>query len=304
MASAPLVQPCPACADCSAAKAKLRELQQWRQDADVANAAYGRPPPKVIEAPAGQIIPPKPIEPQILVESPEELAKAGLTPEDLTIPGTNFGAVVYKTGEPPSYTVSFRGTEEWLGSDMGANKDQGLGKFDTPYYSRAQEIGRNMEIKQLRNGVTTPTTKFVGHSLGGGLASAAAVASNGNATTFNAAGLHNNTITAGGRTNGAVTAIRVKGEALTALQESTPLPDAYGQRKVSLDPPFHLGRDVLAQGLGGMLGGLKGIAAAEAVRAGLLHKMGNVTDSLDLALQDARQEVAAKCGSGGGGGSW
>ena len=129
-----------------------------------------------------------------------------------------------------------------------------------------------MEIKQLRNGVTTPTTKFVGHSLGGGLASAAAVASNGNATTFNAAGLHNNTITAGGRTNGAVTAIRVKGEALTALQESTPLPDAYGQRKVSLDPPFHLGRDVIALGLGGMLGGLKGIAAAEAVRAGLLYQ--------------------------------
>ncbi len=295
MASAAIVQGCPACDSCNAAKANLRELQQMRQDADVANAAYGRPPPRTIPAPANQIVPPPAIGPKELVDDPAGLAAAGLTPEDLTIPGTNFGAVVYKSGQPPAYTVSFRGTEEWLGSDMGANKDQGLGKADTPYYSRAQEIARKMEIKELSQGASGSSTRFVGHSLGGGLASAAAVASGSDATTFNAAGLHANTIAAGGRATGHVTAVRVRGEALTALQESTPLPDAYGQRKVTLDPPFHLGRDALAQGLGALLAGIKGIAAAEAVRSGLLHKMGNVTDSLDLAIENARKDVAEKC---------
>lgn len=296
MASAALVQCCPLSADCASAKANLREVQQWRQDADVANAAYGRPPPDVIPAPPNQISPPKPIKVMTLVKDPAELEKAGLKPGDLSIPGTNFGAVVYKSGTPPAYTVSFRGTEEWTGSDMGANKDQALGNAQTPYYSRAQEIARNMEIKQLRDGAAKSSTKFVGHSLGGGLASAAAVAVDGNATTFNAAGLHANTIAAGGRANGNVTAIRVKGEALTALQESTSLPDSFGNRKVSLDPPFNLTRDLLAQGLGAALLGLKGVAAAAAVRAGLLHKMGNVVDSLDRAQVNARSDVAAKCG--------
>lgn len=296
MASAALVQSCQIDGGCPQAQSDLREVQQWRQDADVANAAYGRPPPKTIAAPANQIIPPKPIPPMTLVDDPKELAKAGLKPEDLKIDGTNFGAVVYKSGEPPAYTVSFRGTEEWLGSDMGANKDQALGKSDTAYYSRAQEIARKMEINNLQNGSPSPTTKFVGHSLGGGLASAAAVAVDGNATTFNAAGLHANTIAAGGRANGNVTALHVKGEALTALQESTPAPDAFGNRKIGLDPPFNLTRDLLAQGLGAALLGIKGVWAAEAIRSGLLHKMGNVVDSLDGALGNAQAEVKAKCG--------
>lgn len=296
MASAPLVQSCQVDGGCPQAQIELREMQQWRQDADVANAAYGRPPPRTIAAPANQIIPPKPIPPMSLVDDPRELAKAGLKPEDLKIEGTNFGAVVYKSGEPPAYTVSFRGTEEWLGSDMAANKDQALGKSDTAYYSRAQEIARKMEVNNLQNGSPSPPTKFVGHSLGGGLASAAAVAVDGNATTFNAAGLHANTIAAGGRPNGKVVALHVKGEALTALQESTPAPDAFGTRKIGLDPPFNLTRDLLAQGLGAALLGIKGILAAEAVRSGLLHKMGNVVDSLDGALGSAHDNVKAKCG--------
>lgn len=295
MASAALVQPCPLKADCTAAKQNLREFQIWRQDADLANAAYGRPPPKVIAAPTNQIVPPAPIGAMSLVDDPTELEKAGLKPGDLKIDGTNFGAVVYKSGEPPAYTVSFRGTEEWTGSDMGANKDQAMGVNDTPYYSRAQEIARKMEIHNLQNGSPSPPTKFVGHSLGGGLASAAAVAVDGDATTFNAAGLHANTVAAGGRPNGNIVALHVKGEALTNLQESSPLADAFGNRKVALDPPFNLTRDLLAQGLGAAYGWM-GLAAAQALRAGLLHKMGNVTDSLDRSLANARSDVTDKCG--------
>ena len=148
-----------------------------------------------------------------------------------------------------------------------------------------------------RGGAATGgSAKFVGHSLGGGLASAAAVAADGDATTFNAAGLHKNTIAAGGRTGGKVTAVRVRGEALTGLQESSPLPNAYGNRKVSLDPPFNLTRDALAQGLGSALLGLPGLGAAEALRSGLLHKMGNVTDSLDMAIGTAKADVKTHCG--------
>ena len=295
MASMPLVQSCPINANCESAKKGLREFQQWRQDADVANAAYGRPPPKVIAAPANQIVPPNAIRVMTLVEDTKELAKAGLSPDDLKIPGTNFGAVVYKTGNPPAYTVSFRGTEEWTGSDMGANIEQRLGINDTPYYSRAQEIARKMEICNLEYGGSPPPTKFVGHSLGGGLASAAAVAVGSDATTFNASGLHANTIAAGGRANGNVVAIHVKGEMLTTLQENTSQLEAFGKRKVALDPPFNLTRDLLAKGLGAAAFGLMGIAAAQALRSGLLHKMGNVVDSLDRALANAQNEVKAKC---------
>src|SRR5690606_20593271 len=66
--------------------------------------------------------------------------------------------------------------------------------------------------------------RYVGHSLGGGLASTAAVTFHTPATTFNAAGIHWRTAYANGASLGnaenLVDAYRVRGEPLTAVQDS------------------------------------------------------------------------------------
>jgi pimeloyl-ACP methyl ester carboxylesterase len=261
------LQKCPK--ECEGARAELNELLGWRQDADLANAAYDKPPPKKVGD-------------YTLVEG-DELAKAGLKPEDLQVPGTNFGAVVYRKGD--EYTVAYRGTAGW--SDVKADYEQAFDKrtggAPNAYYTRAQEIAKKMSIKASETG--SPQPRFVGHSLGGGLASAAAAATGNSATTFNAAGLHSNTVT-GGMSGKEVNAIYVKGEGLTTTQQWTGLPKAYGTRSVPLDPPFHFGRDVL-----GRLG-----VVPMTIRSFLLHKMNNVTASLDRAVDAAKEKVHEKCG--------
>jgi hypothetical protein len=71
---------------------------------------------------------------------------------------------------------------------------------------------------------------IAGHSLGGGTGSAAAVASGKDAWTFNAAGLHQETVARYGGTPqpSNIHAFHVKGDFLTVLQLITPLPDAAG----------------------------------------------------------------------------
>jgi len=68
---------------------------------------------------------------------------------------------------------------------------------------------------------STIPVETTGHSLGGGMASAASVASGKASTTFNAAGLHPNTVGRYGGTpqSSSVQAYRVAGEMLTGLQE-------------------------------------------------------------------------------------
>jgi len=75
---------------------------------------------------------------------------------------------------------------------------------------------------------------FAGHSLGGGLASAAAYATGTSEITFNAAGLHSNYRIGA---HGGVRAHYVRGDWLTTMQRWTPLPNAAGT------PIPHSGRD-------------------------------------------------------------
>ncbi|MDO5087911.1 MAG: DUF2974 domain-containing protein [Comamonadaceae bacterium] len=118
------------------------------------------------------------------------LAELGLTPEQLQIPGTSFRAQVYAPdpevlGSDMKVTVVFQGTTgTW--ADWKNNLFQGL-NIESPYYRQAVDIGNTL----YRSGVDV---HLVGHSLGGGLASAAAHASGLPATTFNAAGLHKKTV--------------------------------------------------------------------------------------------------------------
>ena len=109
-------------------------------------------------------------------------------------------------------TLVFKGTtvlEDWLN-----NLQQGI-DVEADYYRRAVKLG----FKALKT--SNKPIVVVGHSLGGGLAAACATASGKNCWTFNAAGLHPDTLAKYGATPQAtaIEAYRHEGEVLTALQE-------------------------------------------------------------------------------------
>lgn len=110
--------------------------------------------------------------------------------------------------------VAFPGTRGFLAfSDWGANIRQAFGRPSIRYQ---QAIDLAIQIDLATNG----NVIFVGHSLGGGLASAAAHATNGTAITFNAAGLSARYRTG----NPTISAHFVRGDVLTMVQNFTPLP--------------------------------------------------------------------------------
>ena len=83
--------------------------------------------------------------------------------------------------------LAFAGTNGAAPDNWKANFRQAFG-FESEQYDQAIELAQNHFDAAGGN------IHFVGHSLGGGLASAAAVWTGGDATVFNAAGLHSNTI--------------------------------------------------------------------------------------------------------------
>ncbi len=195
------------------------------------------------------------------VATDADLASMGLKPSDLTSTQSAFRARVYVTGagENQQYVVAFRGSTSDR-SDWVTNARQAAG-LSSDHYSRALTIGR-----ALARNDDVPVT-ITGHSLGGGLASAAAIASGRDATTFNAAGLSQNTINQAQAINTAnnpgavaqVSAIYVRGEILSALQDG-------GDQAIG----GWLGRAVgswAAGPLGGVVGGEFGRTFADAPSA-------------------------------------
>lgn len=149
---------------------------------------------------------------------PQALAKYGLKPTDLEQPGSQFRAQFYEPdpnvfGDDLKPTVSFKGTTPTSKQDWANNLRQGL-DMESPYYQRAVKIGNSLERMEVDVDIT-------GHSLGGGMASAASRASGLPATTFNSAGLHPDTVEryGGSVLPSQITAYRVDGEVLTGLQE-------------------------------------------------------------------------------------
>jgi hypothetical protein len=173
-----------------------------------------------------------------------DLAKLGLKPADLTSTQSPFRARVYVkgSGADAEFVVAFRGTTS--GGDWASNLRQGIG-LSSDHYRRALYIGSKLAL------ATDAKVSITGHSLGGGLASAAAIASGRNAATFNSAGLSNATIdaarsihaSAGVKTSDNVSAYYVRGEVLSAIQDG-------GDRV-----------------LGGLIGGLTGARLVDAPEA-------------------------------------
>jgi len=158
----------------------------------------------------------------------------GWQKSDLQVPGvkfnnddTGFQSALYERTNAEGvteYAYAFAGTNDL--KDAKEDAAQALGK-DSPQYEQA---ARNARILSRELGDSNLT--FVGHSLGGGLASAAALATGRNAITFNAAGLHQNTKDTNqlNMEDGTIDAFIIQGEFVDYTQRSLGLSTAEGTR--------------------------------------------------------------------------
>lgn len=113
------------------------------------------------------------------------------------------------------------------GGDEGLVIAQEIG-LPMPEFLEAAEVAR-----QLVAAFPNKRVSFAGHSMGGGFASAAAVATGKDALLFNAQGLHRNTIQAiGGEGPGEIKHYAVLFDYATMLQSLPFLPKALGRRIV------------------------------------------------------------------------
>lgn len=169
-----------------------------------------------------------------------ELRQAGINPALLHDTRSGFGANFYR-GPQDHVVIAFTGSDE--GRDWRHNLGQGLGLRDAQYDQAIELAG---EARRAFG----PDLVLTGHSLGGGLAAAAAMVHEVPAVTFNAAGVHDRTLERLGfdadvlkheAAQGLVRSYAVQSELLTHLQEDSVLlryvmPDAPGHRIELPDP--------------------------------------------------------------------
>lgn len=207
----------------------------------------------------------------------DQLRAAGIDPDMLEDPATGFRAAVYQDADG-HHVLAFAGTDPTSGKDWLANGMQGVG-LPATQYSQAVTLATRAKAAFGDNLAMT------GHSLGGGLASAASVATDTAAVTFNAAGINDatlNRMASGGdigamksaAENGLIRSYAVKGEVLTGEQEHGAArgfaPDALGHR-ITLDDPY-------GAGFGHNIPGINLIT--DTIHGGKLHMMGSVIDAM------------------------
>ncbi|WP_199178549.1 PAAR domain-containing protein [Acidimangrovimonas sediminis] len=269
----------PICIRLSADAARLAQAQN---DAMMAGAAYGGAD--------------APLPPNTARATDEDLEALGLKDGDMDltrIPDSDFRSDVFVHTDPVTgekdYTIAFKGTSPLSGEDWETNVKQGLGK-ETPYYNRAMQIGQTAET------MAPGRVRFTGHSLGGGMASAASAVSGAPGSTFNAAGLNPATTERFGKTLGDVPmeAYYVEGDILSAGQDNTPLPDAVGTRRPLAPAKDSAWTDYAGAAAGGIAGGFAGgfggaaaggAAGGSAARGGRLHLMSSVNEALEKAAK-------------------
>ena len=123
---------------------------------------------------------------------PQALRDQGITREMLIDEDIGYDAAIYQNADG-SYVVAFRGTD---GDDpaqartdhFNANLPQNLG-WESPQYNRAVEL-----VERMKAAAPEGELSITGHSLGGGLASVAALANEVPATVYDPAGIHPNTL--------------------------------------------------------------------------------------------------------------
>ncbi|PWC16575.1 phospholipase [Brenneria roseae subsp. roseae] len=185
---------------------------------------------------------------------------------------TGFGSALFKSAVNDETMLTYRGTnnavtgiKDWL-----TNGSQSVG-METAQYNQAMDLAT-----QVKDVLSESSLVIVGHSLGGGLASAGVGISGLPGYTFNAAGLHETTtVRAGGadlaRIDSLITTQAVDGEILTMVQ-------GYGKAMV---PGLLSGAGALIGGsAGAAIGGVIGVAT---LLGGALPKAVGTMQSLPAA---------------------
>lgn len=149
-----------------------------------------------------------------------------IDPATLEDPTTGFRAGIYQNDQG-QYVVAFAGTDPSEMPDLGADATQAFG-LDTAQYNQAISLAKDAEVAFGDGNVV-----FTGHSLGGGLASAAALATDSAGVTFNAAGLSDDTLAdLGFSPNAAREDVADSGQVRRYIVETDPL------NTVQQDVPF------------------------------------------------------------------
>ena len=179
-----------------------------------------------------------------------QLQQAGINATLLYDKRSGFDAAFYRNDQG-NVVLAYCGTDEL--KDWKHNIGQGLG-FDDPQYDAAIALAQKAKTSFGDNVV------LAGHSLGGGLASAASMLTEIPAVTYNAAGVHDATIERYDfdadvlkrqAADGLIRGYHVKNEILTHVQEdSIPLkwamPDGVGHRIELPDPdPLSFGERLI-----------------------------------------------------------
>lgn len=182
----------------------------------------------------------------------------GLEKTEFTNKTTGFGAALFKSSINNETMLTYRGTNNAVTGrlDWMTNGAQGIGS-ETKQYNQAMDLAR-----QVKRTVASPSSPLVavGHSLGGGLASAGVGATGLPGYTFNAAGLHANTVSRKGglpldKVGELITTQAVDGEVLTMVQ---------GVGKLAVPTLF--------AGIGSAIGGSGGAAVGGALGSLLLAR--------------------------------
>lgn len=186
--------------------------------------------------------------------SDAELIAAGLDPAEFETPDTGFRAGLFTDGDG-NYVLGFSGSNATWQDWVKTNFAQGLGLF-AEQYDQAPALLEKVANSTLGDPTGQSTLRerealvTVGHSLGGGLAATAALVTDIPAVTFDASGVHDNTLRDLGldpaaafarAEGGLIRRFNVDGDPLTAAQEDVwglnNIPDAPGF-EITLDDPL------------------------------------------------------------------
>lgn len=193
--------------------------------------------------------------------SPGERASLGL-PEENLAPDQQ----MYKRPDG-SYVMAFRGTDTKnnLKADIVTDVKQGLG-FKDPAYTNAEKSAKKLALKGVR-------VEYTGHSKGGGQAAFASSITGSKATTFNAAGVHEDTLTDAGLSPESISNAGSQVQAFHNARD--PLSLAQNNRELVLSALSGLGGALATVPYGGILGyPLKALATYAKLTGGLPKALG------------------------------
>ena len=129
----------------------------------------------------------------VTAKLPKKLRDAAWRADEVTSNESGLHAVLFKNSNSGEYVLAFAGTALTFTQlqDLTTDINQAVG-LKAQQYEEAIQLAK--ALKDDLGDDAESKIRFTGHSLGGGLASAAALVTGIKAETFNAAGVHKNTV--------------------------------------------------------------------------------------------------------------